>query len=320
VLELSKKLIKDKTMTQSNLFQNRKMIKNREDFFGRKKEIQNILIKLENNQSCSIVGERRIGKSSLLWYISQTGFEKLNNPCSLFYHDLQNARYHTVLGFCRTILKDLKVLTDSIKEDKSSGDNLIALSDEMKKLSETGRKMVFCFDEFESLFKHPTEFTDDFFEHFRSEINAASFTLLTVSKNSLQNLCLAGQLTSPFYNVFEVTELEEFKKDEAKDFLEFYLNKAILNEKDLEFIEDGHKIHKWHPLKLQIICDCLLQNRKEKLNKKELLKKIDGTFGNYFVGTFDLKNWRRSKKFFSLEKIKTFLEILKSGREIFKGK
>lgn len=192
VLKSDKNLQNNKIMTQENPFQSRHMIKNPESFFGRKEESRNILERLQKAESCSIVGERRIGKSSLIWHISQTAKGSLGSSYSFFYHDLQNAKYHTALGFFQTLIKDLEITTDSISEKNTPNKNLVAFTDEIGKLTGAGRKIVFCFDEFESLFRHPTEFTNDFFDHFRSEINAGNFALLTASKDSLQH-CMSGR-------------------------------------------------------------------------------------------------------------------------------
>ena len=49
------------------------MITKSEEFIGRKAEVNHIITRLRTMQSCSVIGERRIGKSSLLYYLSQTG-------------------------------------------------------------------------------------------------------------------------------------------------------------------------------------------------------------------------------------------------------
>lgn len=307
-------------MSDKNPFQNRHKITNQQEFFGREDEYANIISRLGNTQSCSIVGERRIGKSSFLWHICQTGAGQLGESYKFFYHDLQSAKYHTLAGFCRKVLEEAGLYNGWIEEDNSANKNLVAFTDQINERTQKGDEMIFCFDEFEILFKHKNEFNDDFFDHLRSEINADNFSLVTASKNNLQHLCLEGKLTSPFYNVFLVTELNEFKPAEAGEFLEFFYTKDFLTDEDLIFVCNAAEIHKWHPLKLQIVCDCLFQNRKSKLSEDELVEKIKKEFGNYFVETFDFKNWRKAKKIFSLEYIKQIFDTLKSGREIIKGK
>ncbi len=58
-------------------FTNRTTITAPEDFVGREEELAAILGRLRTLQSSSIVGERRIGKSSLLYHLAQTGRAKL---------------------------------------------------------------------------------------------------------------------------------------------------------------------------------------------------------------------------------------------------
>jgi hypothetical protein len=59
-------------------------------------------------QSSLVVGERRIGKSSLLYHLAQTGWLKINDPAYRFlYFDLLDARFHTAVEFFRAILQRL---------------------------------------------------------------------------------------------------------------------------------------------------------------------------------------------------------------------
>jgi AAA+ ATPase superfamily predicted ATPase len=48
------------------------MIKDPDEFFGRKNELKTIFSRLSNLQSCDVFGERKIGKSSLLYILEIT--------------------------------------------------------------------------------------------------------------------------------------------------------------------------------------------------------------------------------------------------------
>jgi uncharacterized protein len=88
-----------------NPFINRGTITDPEYFFGRTAEIAAILERLTLLQSTSIVGERCIGKSSLLVHLVQTGAAQMAEPNYRFvYLDLSNARLHTANGFFTTCL------------------------------------------------------------------------------------------------------------------------------------------------------------------------------------------------------------------------
>ena len=52
-----------------NPFTNRGMITRENEFVGREREISDILARVRNGNSVSVVGERRIGKSSLLYHL-----------------------------------------------------------------------------------------------------------------------------------------------------------------------------------------------------------------------------------------------------------
>ena len=52
-----------------NPFTNRGMINKENEFVGREREISDILARIRNGNSVSVVVERRIGKSSLLYHL-----------------------------------------------------------------------------------------------------------------------------------------------------------------------------------------------------------------------------------------------------------
>ena len=74
-------------MSINNPFYHRGAIRNAADFYGREAEINQILGLLRNGQSVSLIGPRRIGKSSLLMHLCRPQVRKslqLNPPNSLF--------------------------------------------------------------------------------------------------------------------------------------------------------------------------------------------------------------------------------------------
>jgi AAA+ ATPase superfamily predicted ATPase len=54
-----------------NPFSVRYVIKEAEAFYGRSAELTDLFTRLSAMQSCSVVGPRRIGKSSLLYHLTQ---------------------------------------------------------------------------------------------------------------------------------------------------------------------------------------------------------------------------------------------------------
>jgi hypothetical protein len=283
-----------------------------DDFFGRENQIAEIITRLATMQSTSVVGERRIGKSSLLYHLCQTGVRRLNDVSYRFcYVDLQDAHYHTALGFFQTVLDKIEASPDAVKPDNSLNRNLVAFSDQIDALERAGQRLVFCLDEFENTFKHREQFSEDFFDHMRAQLNLRKMAFVTATRRSLQDLSLEGKFTSPFYNLFTVVELEEFTLDEARKFLVVYDQTVSFGDEELMFILSNFETH---PLKLQILCDWVVRNRQRSLDEDALAEEIAREYGNFLVGKFDAKNLRKAKRLISRDNIKKLLDAIKSLR------
>lgn len=295
-----------------NPFCNRGVITDPEDFFGREAQIAEVITRLVTMQSTSVVGERRIGKSSLLYHLCQTGVRRLNDESYRFcYVDLQDAHYHTAVGFFQTVLHKLDVGADAVKPENSLNGNLVAFSDQIDALERSGQRLVFCLDEFENTFKHREQFSEDFFDHMRAQLNTRKMAFVTASQRGLQTLSLEGNLTSPFYNLFTVVELKEFTDDEAQDFLVVYDQRVGFADEELMFILSNLETH---PLKLQILCDWVVRNRHRGLDEEALAEEISREYGNFLVGRFDPKKLRKAKRLISGNNITKWLEAIKSVR------
>ncbi len=152
------------------------MIQNPAEFVGRTAELQFLLTRLRSLQSCSVVGERRIGKSSLLYHLHQTGAarlsEELGEPSYRFvYVELADAAAQTVVDFLRTVLDAVQCPTDGIKDDNKPSRNLTAFDQAIEARTDAGERLVLCLDEFEALFENPAEFNNAFFNHLRTMVN-----------------------------------------------------------------------------------------------------------------------------------------------------
>ncbi len=295
-----------------NPFCNRGVITDPDDFFGRESQITEIITRLGTMQSTSVVGELRIGKSSLLYHLCQTGVRRLNDASYRFcYVDLQDAHYHTALGFFQTVLQKIEASADAVKPENSLNSNLIAFSNQVDALEQAGQRLVFCLDEFENTFKHREQFSEDFFDHMRAQLNTRKMAFVTATRSSLQDLSLEGKLTSPFYNLFTVVELKEFTSDEAQEFLVVYDQRVSFVDEELMFILSNIETH---PLKLQILCDWVVRNRQRGLDEETLAEEIAREYGNFLVGRFDPKNLRKAKRLISRDNIKKLLDTIKSLR------
>lgn len=307
-----------------NPYINRGTITDPEHFFGRTAEIEAILERLTTLQSTSVVGERCIGKSSLLVHLVQTGAGEMPQPGYRFvYLDLANARLHTANGFFQHALQQAgfepEAVSGLIREDASRGSNLIAFTELLAERARGGQPVVLCLDEFENVFKHEREFSEDFFDHFRAEMNQRALALVTASKQTLQSLCLEGKLTSPFYNVFTALTLGGFTEEEVHQFIAAYQDVVAFNDEEMVFLSNHLEHLDGHPLRLQILCDWLVRNRRHQYDEERLTEEIGREYAQFFP-SFDVRMWHGSKKRFTLSNIGKLLGILKDARELGKGK
>jgi hypothetical protein len=94
-------------VTPRNPYLNRVAIKDPKQFFGRTREVSKIFSRIgaSRPQSISVVGERRIGKSSLLYYINhpevRARFLDRMEAYAFAFIDLQQKRRLTLTESCR---------------------------------------------------------------------------------------------------------------------------------------------------------------------------------------------------------------------------
>lgn len=107
-------------MRTRNPYLNRSMIRSADGFFGRRRVLDRAMARLGDKtpQSISIVGERRVGKSSLLWHLScdEVRTRYLDDPESyvFLYIDFQGQRHLDLEGFSRLFHRQLAEAVDGL--------------------------------------------------------------------------------------------------------------------------------------------------------------------------------------------------------------
>ena len=194
---------------------------NPEQFVGRRAELQRIFAGLEvadtgQMQSFSIVGPRRIGKSSLLFYAANKYAQYLTQAANyrFGYFELSDAHCRTLDGLLDGILKQLGA--GQLDGKKSA---LTEFQDAIIALKTRGAFPVVCLDEFEELTDHPNQFTPDLYDSWRFLINQQAIAFITASKSPLIDLAQTLGYTSPFFNVFTYLPLGELTDDEARELI-----------------------------------------------------------------------------------------------------
>ncbi len=299
---------------RTNPFYNRKMIKKEEEFIGRKREIDDIINRVRGGNSVSVVGERKIGKSSLLYNLYLRGNKLLNDPekkeYKFVYIDLQDIAMTTPERFVKEVLEklDIRYEVDKIQE------NAIAEFSELLEInSKKEIKPILLIDEFEAILER-RDFNNDFINALRYLANSGCITYVVSSKISLREITDKGKLTSPFWNIFVTLKLGEFSsKKEVDMFFEVYWQGLNITKEERKFLL---AINTAYPLQLQITCYWLYENRKQQYSNRKLRKKINEELAGF------RRNWfQRIYKFFlqNLYRIPKIFEWLLGAIKQIKG-
>ncbi|MGH9822595.1 MAG: protein kinase domain-containing protein [Blastocatellia bacterium] len=214
---------KEKTVLR-NPYLNRVAIKDPAQFFGRRREVSRIFSRLGSSrpQSISVVGDRRIGKSSLLYYINnrEVRARLLDKPSDYVFAfiDLQQKRKLTPPQFFKDLLALLAKETDddSIADTEPSFDSLRAV---LERFRAAAKKLIVLFDEFEAITANHS-FDLEFYSFLRSIANNYDVAYVTSSARDLQELCRTQLIAdSPFFNIFTNVYLRAFTRSEANDLI-----------------------------------------------------------------------------------------------------
>jgi serine/threonine protein kinase len=207
--------------SKRNPYLNRAMIKRPAEFFGRTKEVRKIYSRLDapDPQSISVVGDRRIGKSSLLNYIYHPKNRKQhmqNNDNAVFaYLDFQSDAAFDVPKFIDFLFNMFTLECKGTHDFAGRARTLDELRAVVQELHDAGKRIVILMDEFESITRNP-KFEKQFFSFLRSLGNNYKVAYVTSSSEDLQQMCYDKDIAdSPFFNIFGKLPLRPFTREEA---------------------------------------------------------------------------------------------------------
>jgi eukaryotic-like serine/threonine-protein kinase len=201
------------------------MIQRWRDFFGRKQEVRRIYARLNATPpgSVSVVGDRKIGKSSLLNYIYMDQNRKtyLEDPRRMImvFLDFQRERAMTIEAFVSALLSMAQLeLRDQLTVSDCSHD-LDGVKDLVERIHRGGFRIAILLDEFDTVTTNPN-FDLQFFAFLRYLANHYNVAYLTSSARDLQVLCSSKDIAdSPFFNIFTMMRLSVFTKEEAVELI-----------------------------------------------------------------------------------------------------
>jgi uncharacterized protein len=265
-------------------------IKDPAHFYGREADIRQITNRLLSSahESTSIIGERRIGKTSLLYHLSnpEIGARLGLTPDKfcLVYADFQGLTDITPTRFWQRVLKKMSrsICDESMKPaiEKLSGQesfDLFDLEDLFETTQDKGITVVLMLDEFEYVTQNPN-FKSDFFGGLRALAIHHGVALLPATRRELVDLCHSDEIKgSPFFNIFANVVLRPFPMKDAASLVDGYLSslEEPFSPEEREFIL---RLGGGQPFFLQIAGHYLIEGKIQGLSGLPLFERVVADF------------------------------------------
>jgi hypothetical protein len=259
-------------------------------FIGRQEELRQVVNRLLSSahESTSIVGERRIGKTSLLMHLadkssaSQLGL--VPERFCLIYIDFQGLVDITPQRFwARVLTRMARSIADSnLKSQiealqKQGNIELFDLEDLCESITVAGLCVVLLLDEFEYVTQNPN-FKADFFGGLRALAIHHNLPLISATRRELIDLCHSEEIKgSPFFNIFANIVLRLFKRQEVDELLDRYILDSGVSFGPLEH-ELAWGLGGGHPLFTQVAGYYLFDGIQQKLPSDKLEKWVTAQF------------------------------------------
>ncbi|HLI71591.1 MAG TPA: AAA-like domain-containing protein [Ktedonobacteraceae bacterium] len=255
-------------------------IRSAELFFGREQELELLYNALLDRQSVAIIGQRRIGKSSLLLCCClpevqrRVGIE-LNEHLLIVMNleeHLQRAPEDFFAIVCEQLLQQsqLNLSLETLRD--TGGDRFSQL---LNLINLRGLHPVLLLDEFDSIVRNP-QFNPDFFSFLRAQANAGKVSYVTASFSPLDQISHSAIVGSPFFNIFSYHNLGPLSEEAAKALI-MEPAKAVgcpFTEREVQFVLE---VAGCHPFYIQRACYFLFHQKSQlagKMNLQRLASQI----------------------------------------------
>lgn len=275
-------------------------------FVGRKEELDTLVANMVGTQpiSINVFGEKRVGKSSLLYHFYQTWVQRVKNAhqYAVIYISLQEADCQSEQGFYRAIATDLldqaivkirRELATPLGINPLDRQTFASAMVIWKSLSVLP---VICLDEFEQLLTHKDEFDNGFYNNLRSLMDNCSLMLVIASRKSLDTYQTKYQFTSSFFNLGHILALGDFTDQEVEDLVCLPAS-TIPHEKSALSVEKQKLAKSWgkqHPFRLQLAARFLFvaQERNQDIAwaKKQFMRESQRVFKSKRLPIQDLSS------------------------------
>ncbi|MCP5095841.1 MAG: protein kinase [Chloroflexi bacterium] len=265
----------------ANPYISRGPVRSAELFWGRIHELNEIAAFLNGNQSVSIVGPRKIGKTSLLFHLMREttwvsiGITDENLFVYLDCEVLGEGTHSEIFGqFAMEMgmaLEDRGLPPEPTVAKATEKPTRLSFETAVRKLNRRGLRIILILDEFERLSLNPN-LNINFFNALRSVAGRYQLVFLTASARPLIQLTYSGKsqeiLSSPFFNIFAQLFLGLMPRDEAMTLITEPA-RGVERPFTPETIFTLHKFLGGHPFALQVGCFHTFEKPNDFIRAKE---------------------------------------------------
>ena len=231
-------------------------------------------------QSVSIVGDFKIGKTSLINYLTapETQKQYLGNPSDYIFISFSISENNIT-----SLEQFVKILSSQISEKANFPfDTSISYYDWFKKAAETlttqNKKIIILLDDF-NIVTQNENFPLEFFSFLRSMANNYNVAYVTTSYHDLQKLCVSKDVEeSPFFNIFTNMTLRAITEEKVQDLIKKQLPDISKESSDILVKYAGR-----FPYQLKVACNTF------KLASDNSDVNFENTFSNSFYD--DIKDY-----------------------------
>ncbi len=250
----------------TNPYISRGPVRAAEMFFGRRHELNEIAAFLRGNQSVSMIGPRKIGKTSLLFHLIRPetwpgfGMDEKNLfvylDCEVLGEGKHEDIFGQLAGEMALALDERGLAAEPALEMAVTRPSRLSFEGAVRKLNQRDLHVVMILDEFERLSANP-QLDVNFFNALRSAAGRYQLVFLTASARPLIELTYSGRsqeiLSSPFFNIFAPLFLGPLEEAEARRLIREPAHTRGVTFSPL--LEDFiYSLVGGHPLALQVAC------------------------------------------------------------------
>lgn len=215
-----------------NPYDSRGPVRPQDLFFGRTHELQEIANFIKGNQSVSVVGPRKIGKTSLLFHLLRPRVSEelgISGETLMGYLDCEVLGGDSAAEVFQQFAAKLRAEVEShglpeepALESACVSPSRLAFESAIRALNRRGLQVVLILDEFERLSANP-RLDVNFFNALRSIAGRFQLVFLTASASPLIELTYSGRsreiISSPFFNIFAPIFLRLLPEADARDLI-----------------------------------------------------------------------------------------------------